>query len=151
MNFPVALMLAALILGAIGLGGGLYEATLIDRAWPRLPQLIQPKRGGIDRKLFWIPMHTAYELALAGALWANWHAPFARYCTAIALAAHAITRAWSFLHFIPAALRFEEAGDLPPTQTAAALAWTRRSRWRIAIEAGAVATLALAVGGGIYS
>jgi len=147
MNFDVVILQAAMIFGTIGLGGGLYEILLIDRAWPKLPQLVQPQRGGIDRKLFWIPMHTAYELALVASLWVNWQSPFARYCILAALAAHAITRAWSFVHFIPAALRFEQAGDLGPSQVAAAWAWTRQSRWRVAIEACAVAALVLALSG----
>lgn len=148
MNFHVVILQATMIFGAIGLGGGLYEALLIDRAWPKLPQLIQPQRGGIDRKLFWIPMHTIYEFALVAALWANWQNPFARSCILAALAAHAITRAWSLLHFIPAALRFEQADDLSPPETAAAWAWTRQSRWRIVIEACAVVALVLALSGG---
>src|SRR4051812_18104071 len=145
MSFHIAILQAAMIFGAIGLGGGLYETLLIDRAWPRLPQLIQPQRGGIDRKRFWIPIHAAYELALVGSVWANWHAPFARFYILGALAAHAITRAWSILYFIPAALRFEQAGNLDPSQEAAARAWTRDSRWRVVIEAGAVVALALAL------
>lgn len=150
MDFHAAILQTALVFGAIGLGGGLYEALLIDGAWPKLPQLIQPQRGGIDRKRFWIPMHAAYELALVASLWASWQSPFARSCILAALAAHTITRAWSFLHFIPAALRFEQAGDLSPLQTAAARAWTRHSRWRIAIEAGAVVALVLALSGEPY-
>lgn len=148
MNFHVLILQIAMIFGAIGLGGGLYEILLVDRAWPRLPQLIQPQRGGIDRKLFWIPMHTVYEFALVAALWANWQDAFARSCILAALAAHAATRAWSFLYFIPAALRFEQADDLDLSQAAAARAWTRRSRWRVAIEACAVLAFVLALSGG---
>jgi len=146
MSFHVAILQAAMVFGAIGLGGGVYEILLIDRVWPNLPQLIQPQRGGIDRKLFWIPMHAAYELALVGALWANWHAPFARFCILGALGMHAVTRAWSLLHFIPAALRFEQAGDLDASQAAAARVWTRHSRWRVVIEAGAIVALVFALG-----
>lgn len=146
-SFHVAILQTTIVFGAIGLGGGLYEILLIDRVWPKQPQLIQPERGGIDRKLFWIPAHTIYELALAGSLWANWQNPFARDCILAALAAHAMTRVWSIFHFIPAALGFERAGDLNRSQTEAAWAWTRRSRWRVAIEAVAVAALAIAVMG----
>ncbi len=141
MPLDIALLLAAIVLGAIGLGGGLYEGLLIDRAWPAAPQLIQPQRGGIDRKRFWIPAHTAYELTLVAAAWANWQTPFARTWILAALAAHAVTRVWSIVHFIPAALRFERAGELDAAQTAAARAWTRQSLWRTVIEAGAVAAL----------
>lgn len=144
MNSQIILLQTAIIFGAVGLGGGLYETMLIDRSWPDLPQLVQPERGGINRKLFWIPAHTVYELALTAALWANWQSPFARYCILAALAVHAISRVWSALHFIPVALRFERAGDLDASQKAAARSWTRQSRWRVAIETVAVIALAFA-------
>lgn len=55
--------LIALVLGAIGLGGGIYETLTVDKAWPENLAIIQPLRGGLDRKLCWIPVHTAYELS----------------------------------------------------------------------------------------
>jgi hypothetical protein len=30
----VVVLLIALVLGAVGLGGGVYETVLVDRAWP---------------------------------------------------------------------------------------------------------------------
>jgi hypothetical protein len=64
--------LSAVVLGAIMLGGGIYETLLVDRVWPGNPAVIQPERGGIDRKLFWMPAHTFYELALFITLWTLW-------------------------------------------------------------------------------
>jgi hypothetical protein len=43
-------------LALISLGGGLYEFSVVDPFWPRRPELIQPDRGGISRKRFWIPV-----------------------------------------------------------------------------------------------
>lgn len=53
--FVVLAPLSAVVLGAIMLGGGIYETLLVDRVWPGNPAIIQPGRGGIDRKLFWMP------------------------------------------------------------------------------------------------
>jgi hypothetical protein len=55
-------------LALISLGGGLYEFLVVDPAWPHRPDIIQPDRGGISRKMFWIPAHTMFELTLIGAL-----------------------------------------------------------------------------------
>jgi len=52
-----AFVLCAIVLGAIALGGGLYETVLVDRVWPGNPAIIQPSRGGINRGLFWAPIH----------------------------------------------------------------------------------------------
>jgi hypothetical protein len=40
----------------------------LDPFWPRRPDIIQPERGGISRRRFWIPAHGAFELCLAVAL-----------------------------------------------------------------------------------
>jgi hypothetical protein len=70
----LVLLVVALATGFafIGLGGGLYEFTVVDPAWPRRPDLIQPGRGGVDRKRFWIPAHVLFELALIAALVVAW-------------------------------------------------------------------------------
>lgn len=52
----------------VSLGGGLYEFSVVDPAWPRRPEIIQPARGGVSRKRFWIPAHIAFELALIASL-----------------------------------------------------------------------------------
>ena len=49
----------ACALALISLGGGLYEFSVIDPAWPRRPDVIQPARGGVSRRWFWIPAHVA--------------------------------------------------------------------------------------------
>ena len=53
----------ASFLALISLGGGLYEFPVVDSSWPRRPDIIQPNRGAISRKRFWIPAHAAIELA----------------------------------------------------------------------------------------
>ena len=55
-------------LALIGVGGGLYEFVVVDPVWPRRPELIQPDRGGLSRKRFWIPAHVAFELLLIASL-----------------------------------------------------------------------------------
>src|SRR5580704_13427579 len=64
--------LVALTLGAVGLGGGLYETLLVDPVWPRNPAVIQPRRGGLDRKRFWGPVHGLFEVALLVSAWTGW-------------------------------------------------------------------------------
>ncbi len=133
--FVVLAPLAALVLGAIGFGGGIYETVLIDPVWPRSPAVIQPSRGGINRKLFWGPVQGLYELALLTAAWMTWSVIDARWWIITALAAHFIARAWSFMYFIPNALRFEKSGDLTQEQQREARRWTRLSRCRPVLEA----------------
>ena len=41
-----------------------YEFFVIDPFWPSRPELIQPTRGGVSRKRFWIPIHISFEAAL---------------------------------------------------------------------------------------
>ena len=52
---------AAFALASVG--GGLYEFLVVDPFWPKRPDLIQPARGGISRKRFWISIHVAFEKA----------------------------------------------------------------------------------------
>jgi hypothetical protein len=125
--------LSAMVLGAIMLGGGIYETLLVDRVWPDNPALIQPGRGGIDRAPFWIPAHTLYELALFITLWMLWSLSDARWWTVAALAVHFAARAWSMAYFIPRALRLE------------AKRWTRLSRCRPVLEAVSIMALCVAI------
>jgi hypothetical protein len=136
---------AALILAAVSLGGGVYESVLIDRVWPGNPALIQPSRGGIDRKRFWAPAHFAFELALICALWAAWRHEAARNWLLVALGCHLAMRVWSFAYFIPRAMAFEKAGDLDATTWARAMTWTRASVWRTPLDLAAAVALCLAV------
>jgi hypothetical protein len=64
----ILLIALASSLALMSLGGGLYEFVVVDPAWPRRPEIIQPARGGVSRKRFWIPAHTAFELLLIAAL-----------------------------------------------------------------------------------
>jgi hypothetical protein len=124
--FATALALASV-------GGGLYEFTVVDPAWPRRPDLVQPARGGISRKRFWISIHVAFEMTLIAALVVTWSQPAVRNCLLVALASHAVMRLWSGVDFIPKALAFEKA-DPATVSEAAARAWTRRSRLRLPLD-----------------
>lgn len=145
MDIAVATTFAALILVAGSLGGGVYETALIDRLWPDNPALVQPNRGGINRKRFWMPAHFAFEALLGAALWTAWPRPDARQWLLAALAAHVAMRAWSFAYFIPRAMAFEKAGDLDADQHARAMAWVRASGWRLLLDLAAAVSLCLAI------
>ena len=128
MIFVIAVACA---LALASLGGGLYEFSVVDPAWPRRPELIQPARGGVSRKRFWIPANVAFELALIASLVLAWPRPPVRAWLLIGLASHALMRMWSAFDFIPKALAFERAAQV---DEAAARAWTRRSRWRMPLD-----------------
>ena len=137
--------LSALILGAIALGGGVYETLLIDRAWPNNPAIIQPSRGGINRGLFWAPINTLYELALAVAAWSAWGDREIRWWVLAALITHLVARAWSFAYFIPNAIRFEKSAVLTEDQRHLAVRWIRLSRCRPALQTISLVGLCAAV------
>jgi len=132
----VTALAAALALAS--LGGGLYEFVVVDPFWPRRPDLIQPARGGVSRKRFWIPAHFAFELALIASLVLGWERPDARLWLLVALASHAAMRLWSAFDFIPKALAFERAEAVDER---AALAWTRRSRLRLPLDLATCAAM----------
>src|SRR5918992_4855107 len=125
------LIALACALALASLGGGLYEFLVVDPFWPRRPDLIQPAHGGVSRRRFWIPAHTAFELALLAALVALWSQPDARTWLLVALASHAAMRIWSAFDFIPKALAFERAASV---DEGTARAWTRRSRLRLPLD-----------------
>jgi hypothetical protein len=137
--------LIALIFGAIGLGGGIYETLLVDRVWPDNLAIIQTARGGLDRKLFWLPIHTLYEAALLASAWTSWSDTDARSWIVVALVVHFVSRAWSLAYFIPTALRFEKLSELTESQVHLARQWTRLSRCRPILEAVSI----IALGGAI--
>src|ERR1700722_14136781 len=141
----VIVPLVALTLGAVGLGGGVYEMLLVDPACPRTPAMIQPSRGGLDRKRFWVPVHGLFEIALFVSAWTAWSAAAARPWIVVALAAHFTARTWSFAYFIPRALRFEKMGDLSEEQVRLARRWTRLSRCRPVLELVSILSLGAAV------
>jgi len=137
--------LVAMTLGAVGLGGGLYETLLVDPVWPRNPAVIQPSRGGLDRKRFWGPVHALFEISLLVSAWTAWGDTSARPWMVSALASHFAARIWSFAYFIPRALRFEKMGDLSEDQVRLAQRWTRLSRLRPVIEVASILSLGAAV------
>jgi hypothetical protein len=139
--FVVAVPLFALVLGAIGIGGGIYETLIVDRVWPDNLAIIQPRRGGINRGVFWVPVHTLYELALLVSAWMVWSDTYTRWWIVVALLVHFMARAWSFTYFIPNALRFEKLDNLTEDQTRLARRWTRLSRYRPVLEALSIAAL----------
>jgi hypothetical protein len=127
------LIAAGAALALISLGGGAYEFLVVDPSWPRRIDLIQPQRGGISRRRFWIPAHTSFELALIASLIATWGRPGVRGPLLIALASHAVMRLWSAFDFIPKALAFERV-DPATVDPAAARRWSRRSLGRLPLD-----------------
>jgi hypothetical protein len=123
----------ATALALASFGGGLYEFSVVDPFWPRRPDIVQPVRGGISRRRFWIPAHTAFELLLITALVASWSQIGVRNWLLLALASHALMRIWSAVDFIPRALAFEKADPASITLNAAR-AWTRRSLLRLPLD-----------------
>ena len=122
---------AAFALASVG--GGLYEFLVIDPFWPKRPDLIQPARGGISRKRFWISIHVAFEVMLIAALVLAWSQSAVRDPLLVALSSHAVMRIWSGFDFIPKARAFEQA-DPASISEAKAAAWTRRSRLRLPLD-----------------
>jgi len=130
MLFVVALAAA---LACASLGGGFYEILVVDPVWPKRPDLVQPSRGGISRKRFWIAIHVTFEVVLIVALVWTWSQPAVRTGLLVALASHAVMRLWSAVDFIPKALAFEKAEPGTITE-AAARTWTGRSRLRLPLD-----------------
>jgi hypothetical protein len=132
-SLSFAAIAAATALALISLGGGLYGFLVVDPAWPRRPDIIQPARGGISQKRFWIPAHTVFELALIASLVLAWSHPSVQDWLWVGFASHLVMRLWSAFDFIPKALAFERAA--PGTITAAeARRWTRRSWLRLPLD-----------------
>jgi hypothetical protein len=123
----------AAALAFMSLGGGLYEYRVVDPVWPRRPDLIQPERGGVSRRRFWIPAHVTFELTLIAALVIAWSQPVVRIWLLLGLISHVLMRIWSTFDFIPKALAFERA-DAAAITEAAARRWTRRSLWRLPLD-----------------
>ncbi|AEV73259.1 hypothetical protein MycrhN_2678 [Mycolicibacterium rhodesiae NBB3] len=131
---PTLVLIAAATLAACAsLGGGLYEAVVVDPVWPRRPGIIQARNGGISRRRFWIPAHTVFEVLLIVALIAAWGAPDVRLALLVALVSHAAMRVWSLLDLVPKAVDFEKA-DPSSVDEDAAVAWTRRSLLRLPLD-----------------
>jgi len=133
MPLSFILTIASASFALILVGGGLYEFLVVDPFWPKRPDLIQPDRGGISRRRFWIPIHTLFELSLISALVAGWSAPEIRFWLWIALISHAVMRIWSAFDFIPKALAFEKAEPGTITE-ASARKWSHRSMLRLPLD-----------------
>jgi hypothetical protein len=143
-SVPLTLIALAAALAVISLGGGLYEFLVVDPFWPRRPDLIQPARGGVSRRRFWIPAHTSFELSLIASLVVAWGQPAIRFPLLIALASHVVMRLWSAFDFIPKALAFERAD--PSTITEAdARRWSRRSLGRLPLDVVTCGAMLIAV------
>lgn len=117
----------------ISLGGGFYEVSVVDPAWPARPDIVHPARGGISRKRFWIPAHVAFELLLIASLVVFWSQPQVRTALLVAFASHAAMRIWSAFDFIPKALAFERADPATLSQDEGRR-WTRRSWLRLPLD-----------------
>ena len=131
---PTLVLIAAATLAACAsLGGGLYEAVVVDPVWPKRPGIIQPRNGGISRRRFWIPAHSTFEVLLVVALIVSWREPDVRLALLVAVVSHAAMRVWSLLDFVPKAVAFEKA-DPASVDEDAAVAWTRRSLARLALD-----------------
>jgi hypothetical protein len=133
----------ALILGSIALGGGIYETLLVDPVWRRNLSVIQPDRGGLNRKVFWGSVLPLFELALLVSAWTSWSHFSLRIWLVTALVGHFTVRIWSFAYFIPRALRFEKLDKLMPDDTRSASRWIRLSRCRPFLETLSIVSLAV--------
>jgi hypothetical protein len=129
----LVLLAVVALLACASLGGGLYELLVVDPFWPKRPGIIQPSRGGISRRRFWIPAHTAFEVLLIVALIVTWDQPNVRTALLVALASHVVMRVWSLVDFVPKALAFETA-DPATIDQAAAARWVRRSLARLPLD-----------------
>jgi hypothetical protein len=127
----ILLIAISAALSLVSIGGGFYEFLVVDPFWPRRPDLIQPQRGGISRKRFWIPAHTTFEVSLIASLIVAWSLPTVRTALLVAFASHAVMRIWSAFDFIPKALRFEQADSIAESD---ARAWSRRSLGRLPLD-----------------
>jgi hypothetical protein len=123
----------AAALALISLGGGFYEVSVVDPAWPARPDIVHPENGGISRKRFWIPAHVVFELLLIVSLVLFWSQPQVRNALLVAFASHAAMRIWSAFDFIPKALAFERANPASITEEEGRR-WTRRSWLRLPLD-----------------
>lgn len=131
-------------LAFLSLGGACYEFLVIDPAWVTRPDLVQPARGGISRKRFWMPAHGVFELTLIVALVLAWGQPDLRNAVGAALAAHVTMRVWSFADLIPKAMAIER-GEPTALSARAIRSWVVRSRCRILFDLTTVAALVTAL------
>ncbi|MBV8929559.1 MAG: hypothetical protein JO152_10590 [Mycobacteriaceae bacterium] len=129
----LVLVAVTTLIACASLGGGFYELLVVDPFWPHRPGIIQPSRGGISRRRFWLPAHTIFEALLIASLITTWGHADTRVALLVALAAHAVMRVWSLVDFVPKAIAFEKA-DPADVDQAAAVKWTRRSLARLPLD-----------------
>lgn len=140
----VVLLALVVLLACAIVAGGIYEYVVIDPSWPKRPAIIQPARGGVSRRRFWIPIHSAFELSLVVAVIVTWPVPDARSALLVAVTSHAVMRVWSLVEFVPQAVAFENAN--PATIDAdAAARWTHRSLLRLPLDGITVAAAFVAL------
>jgi hypothetical protein len=145
--WTLVLVAATAAAACASLGGGLYEALVVDPFWPRRPGIIQPTLGGISRRRFWVPAHAVLEVLLLLSLLVTWDQFNERAALFVALASHVVTRVWSLVDVVPKAVAFEKA-DPARVDEAAAQRWTRRSLARLPLSlVTAGATLAALAAG----
>jgi len=134
MSIPALILLSAVVLLACAsLGGGLYEYLVLDPVWPSRPAIIQAPYGGVSRRRFWIPMHSAFEVTLVAAAIVTWGHADVRTPILVAMASHVVMRVWSLIDLIPKAVAFEKT-DPAVIERAAAVRWTRRSLLRLPLD-----------------
>jgi hypothetical protein len=140
------LVLAAVFVLVLEMGGSLYEHLVVDTAWVDNPRLVQSARGGIDRKLFWIPIHGALTLALMGAIIATWSERAARIRVWIGAGLYAAMRIWTFAYFVPFVAEVEalDVDVLSPSMVEASRTWIRLSMLRFPLVLGAAVACWLA-------
>ncbi|WP_434390154.1 hypothetical protein [Melittangium boletus] len=114
----------ALVACLLECGGSLYEYAVVDTVWPSNLAVIQPQRGGLDRKRFWVPLHGVLTLALPVALWACWGRPDVRAWLLAATGLYVVLRGWTFAYFIPRVIRFEQGTDTDPARARRWVRWS---------------------------
>lgn len=129
----LALLAVVVLLACVLVGGGFYESRVVDPAWPYRPGIIQPRSGGIARRRFWVPSHTAFEVLAVVAVFVVWAQPDVRLALLAALVSHAVMRVWSLVDFVPKAIAFENT-DPAVIEEAEAKQWTYRSMLRLPLE-----------------
>jgi ubiquinone/menaquinone biosynthesis C-methylase UbiE len=137
----------SLLLMALVLGGSLYENVVVDAAWPANVSIIQPGQGGVDRKPFWGLVQVPLTIALPLALWACWRRPGVRGWLLVGTGIYVALHVWSFLYFIPLALKFEAAQGMADPLMSEAPTWVRLRPICCALALASVAALWLAARG----
>ena len=146
-----ALAIGSLYLGvlvATTLFGGSLFAMMLYASSLSVPEtvlgLMRPRLGG--GFAFFVIFNSLMEwLLLPATLCLNWHLPARRALIVAGATLYYLSRAWSYLYFVPPILRFMEipaGGPLTPDLADQIVQWVNRSWMRAAID-GVVAILFL--------